>query len=316
MKKRFVLILLLFWPLTIMGYANKIIPGGENIGIFVKEKGVVVIGFYDNTSNDLKIGDHIIKVNDITINTVDDLIKTIKEEIDDNKVELTYLRNGEVKNTTLKLKEIDGMYKTGLYVKDSITGIGTLTYIDPESSIFGTLGHEIINSNTKERISVDDGYIFKSNVTSIKKSRDGNPGGKMANFNQNIIYGDISKNTVVGVYGIYNNLPDKELIEVANNDEIKKGTAYILTTLKDNKVGKYEINIKKINNNSINKNIYFEIVDQQLLKETGGVVQGMSGSPIIQNNKIIGAVTHVIVDDVKTGYGVFIKTMLNEGEKP
>ena len=315
MKKKFLLILLLFWPLSIFSYSNKVIPGGENIGIYVKEKGVVVIGFYDNNNQDLKIGDHIIKVNDITVNTVDDLIRTIKREIDDDKVNLTYLRNNEEYKTTLKLKEIDGLYKTGLYVKDSVTGIGTLTYIDPETKIYGSLGHEIVNASTKERISIDDGYIFKSSVTSIKKSRDGNPGGKLANFNQNIIYGDISKNTIVGIYGIYHEIPNKELIEVADNNEIKTGSAYIMTTLKDNKVRQYEINIKKINSNG-NKNLYFEIIDPALLKETGGVVQGMSGSPIIQNNKIIGAVTHVIVDDVKTGYGVFIKTMLNEGEKP
>ncbi len=315
MKQKILLLLLLLVPISLNAYSSKIIPGGENIGIMVKEKGVTVIGFYNNENNKLKIGDRIIKINDSSINTIDDLITAIKNNVVDNKVSITYIRGDNENQTDLNLKYIDGVYKTGLYVKDNITGVGTLTYIDPETRIFGSLGHEILNNNTKDKVKVDEGYIFKSTVTSIRKSTDGNPGGKNANFNQNIKYGNINKNTNVGIYGIYNELPNKELIEVGSIDDIKMDEAYILTTLKDNKIREFKINIKKINKKSVNKNIYFEISDDKLLKETGGIVQGMSGSPIIQNGRIIGAVTHVVVDDVSTGYGVFITTMLKEGEK-
>ena len=313
--KKYIIFLLLLMPLNLCAYSKKIIPGGENIGIMVKQKGITIIGFYNNDNKNLKIGDQIIKVNDIDVNTIDELINEIKRSVNNNEVNITYLRGNDVYDDKIKLKYLDGLYKTGLYVKDNVIGIGTLTYIDPETKIFGSLGHEILNSNTKDKIKVDEGYIFKSTVTSIKRSVDGNPGGKNANFNQEIKYGIINKNTNVGIYGTYSDMPDKELIEVGDIHDIKLGDAYILTTLKDNKISKFQINIKKINQKSINKNIYFEITDNKLLKETGGVVQGMSGSPIIQNNKIIGAVTHVLVSDVNKGYGVFITTMLQEGEK-
>ena len=315
MRKKILLLIILLLPISLNAYSNKIIPGGENIGIMVKEKGVTIIGFYNNENNKLKIGDKIIKVNEDSINTIDDLVKKIKDNVLNNRVNITYIRGKEEYNTDLKLKYIDGVYKTGLYVKDNITGVGTLTYIDPETKIFGSLGHEILNNNTKDKINVDEGYIFKSSVTSIRKSVDGNPGGKNANFNQNIKYGNITKNTNVGIYGIYDNIPNKDLMDVGTIDDIKLDDAYILTTLKDNKIRDFKIRIMKINKNSVNKNLYFKITDNQLLKETGGIVQGMSGSPIIQNDKIIGAVTHVVIDNVNTGYGVFITSMLKEGEK-
>ena len=309
------ILIMLLIPIYTNAYASKVIPGGENIGIYIKDKGITVIGFYNNKNTDLNVGDQIIAVNDITVNTIDDLVATINSEVTNNQVKITYLRSNKKYETILHLDLVDNIYKTGLYVKDSITGIGTLTYIDPESYIFGSLGHEVVNSNTKKRVVVDNGYIFKSKVTSIRKSSDGNPGGKIANFNQNIKYGNISKNTQVGIYGTYDSIPQKELIDVASNDEIRLGKATILTTLKDNTIKEYEIEIKKINDKSIYKNLYFEIVDDALIKDAGGIVQGMSGSPIIQNNKLIGAVTHVIIDNVKTGYGVFITTMLKEGER-
>lgn len=306
-------------PLSCLAYSNYIIPGGENIGIEVNSKGVLVVGFYKvkgkNNKNNIEIGDYIEKVNGIEINTIDELVNNIDEQQKDGKVELTILRGKERENITFSLVYVDGIYKTGLYVKDSISGIGTLTYIDPETKIYGALGHEIIESNSKKRIEVRDGSIFKSDVSGIDRSVNGTPGTKNAKFYSGVTYGDVKKNTIHGIYGEYTKENKKETIEVGKPEDLKLGRAIISTVTEGNKVKDYEINITKIDKKNTIKNIYFEIVDEELLDKTGGIVQGMSGSPILQDGKIYGAVTHVVIENVKRGYGIFITTMLEEGEK-
>lgn len=320
MKKIFiVLISAIFMPLEIFAYSKYIIPGGETLGIELKSDGIMVIGFYEingktNKSN-LLVGDYIKKVNNIPVNTIDELTKEIEKNIN-GSVEITYERNNIDKTTNLDLIYDDKVYKTGLYVKDKITGIGTLSYIDPESKIYGALGHEIIESSSKNLVELKTGSIFQNKITSITKSFHGTPGSKTAKFYYENLYGNIVKNTPMGIYGKYTtSLPNKDLIEVGTKDDVKIGKAIIYTVLKNEEIEEFEVEITKINETSKIKNITFEIVDEELLKATGGVVQGMSGSPIIQNNKIIGVVTHVIVDNPKTGYGIFITTMLEEGEK-
>lgn len=306
---------------NVYAYSDKIVVGGENIGIHIESNGVLVVGFYKVNGKDVKsaptlqVGDYIIKVGNQEVHSIGELTNAIETNMNDEKVVLTYRRKGELKTTTLSLIQENNIYKTGLYVKDSITGIGTLTYIDPETKIFGSLGHEIMESNSKERIEVKTGTIFNSKITGINKSSDGNPGEKKANFNTNDVYGNINKNTEFGLFGNYTtSIPSENVMEVGKKEDVKIGKATILTVLSGENIKEYEINITKINEYNKIKNISFEIVDEELLEKTGGVVQGMSGSPIIQNNKIIGAVTHVIVDNVKTGYGIFITTMLEEGE--
>lgn len=313
--------MLLLIPNGVFAYSNKIIVGGENIGINIQSDGVLVVGFYKVNGSDVKsnpaiqVGDYIKKVGNTEVSTINELTNSIEKNMSDGKVTLTINREGKEMTTTLTLVEQDKVYKTGLYVKDSITGIGTLTYIDPESKIFGSLGHEIIEANSNTRIEVKTGTIFNSTITGINKSSDGDPGEKKANFKTTDVYGTITKNTQYGLFGNYTaGLPDNQVLEVAQPDEIKAGKATILTVLDGSEVKEYEINITKINEYNKIKNLYFEINDQELLDKTGGIVQGMSGSPIIQNGKIIGAVTHVIVDNVRTGYGIFITTMLTEGE--
>ena len=309
------------FPLQVLAYSDYVIPGGENVGIEIKSEGIMIIGFYKvngklNKGNpNLVVGDLITKVNDTEVGTINELVEVINKEINDSKVTLTYVRGTDTKTTTLELALVDGVYKTGLYVKDSLTGIGTLTYIDPETSIYGALGHEILESNTKNRIEVKTGSIFKSLVTGIDKSTDGRPGGKNAKFYYQTEYGTISKNTLHGIYGEYTtNLPDKDALKVGDSSDIKLGKAEIYTVLEGEEVEKFEITITKIVKDTSIKNIHFKITDKTLLSKSGGVVQGMSGSPIIQNDMIIGAVTHVVVDNVENGYGVFITTMLKEGE--
>lgn len=321
MKKLFLILLCLF-PLNVFAYSNYIIPGGETLGIDIKSDGIMVIGFYkingeyNKGTVNLKSGDYIIKVNNEEVNSVNELTEKIELYVEDEQVTLTFKRKDKIKTTKLDLIESNGIFKTGLYVKDNVTGIGTLSYIDPESKIFGALGHEIVENNSKSIIEIKTGTIFKNHITSIDKSTNGNPGSKNARFETTTLYGNVFKNTNYGIYGNYTNiLPAKDLIEVAKKDEVKIGPATIYTVLKDEEIEEFKIEITSINKTNKIKNMTFEITDKKLLDKTGGVVQGMSGSPIIQNNKIIGAVTHVVIDNVSSGYGIFITTMLEEGEK-
>lgn len=319
-KKVIILLITLLFPLNVYAYSNYVIPGGNNIGIEVYNEGIIVIGFYKinnrYNTNDLKIGDIITKINDTEVYTVNEMVNAIEDNVKNNKVNITVLRNKKEKTIEFNLINQEGVYKTGLYVKDSISGIGTLTYIDPTTKIYGALGHEIIEGNSMTSVEIRSGTIFESLVTSIDRSSVGSAGTKNAKFYSNNIYGNVNKNTISGIYGTYTDeLPNKETLEVGKPDELKEGRATIYTVLEGDTVEEFTINITNINKSSQIKNISFEITDEKLLEKTGGVVQGMSGSPIIQNNKIFGAVTHVIVNNPTTGYGIFITTMLEEGEK-
>lgn len=313
------LLFLLIVPTNILAYSKFVIPGGENIGISINTKGIVVVGTYEINGKDiaakagLKTGDIITKIDDKKVSSIDELVNTISKG--NETISVTYLRNEKENQTQLDLIKEDGVFKTGLYVKDNITGIGTLSYIDPETSIFGALGHEVIESNSGEMLEVKDGKIVSTTVTNIDRSETGNPGSKNANINLEDVNGEIKENTSSGVFGIYTEqLPNKELKEVADSNAVKKGKAQILTVINNDEIKEYEINILKIDKNNNGKNILFEVTDQELLDRTGGIVQGMSGSPIIQNDLLIGAVTHVVVDNPKRGYGIFITNMLEEGE--
>ena len=322
-KAIFSLLSLFIMPTSLLAYSEYVIPGGENIGIELNSKGVMIVGLYEIGSNNpgsdafLKVGDIILKVNDKGITNIDELVAAINNKC--TNIKLTYLRNNDVKTTNLKLyKDKNGVCKTGLYVKDKISGIGTLTFIDPKTKNFGALGHEIIEKSTGEILEIKDGKIYSSKVTSIDRSENGSPGEKNAEFNSDDIKGTIYENTHQGIFGKYvDALPNKDKIKIAKPSEIKPGKATIMTVLNNNEIKEYEIEILRVNNNmdNNNKNILFQITDQKLLDKTGGIIQGMSGSPILQNGKLIAAVTHVVVDDPKKGYGIFITNMLEEAEK-
>ena len=255
MKKYIIFLISLFIPFQILAYSNKVILGGENIGINIESDGILVVGFYkiNNTYNNskLKVGDYIKEVNGIKVNNINELISAIENNVEDSKVNITYKRNDKLYQTTLNLEKIDNTYKTGLYVKDSITGVGTLTYIDPGTKIYGALGHVIADSITNNKVEIRSGSIFKSDVTSIDRSVNMNPGTKNAKFYKNIIYGNIYKNETSGIYGNYNtNFSLEKEIEVLDIKDVKKGLAYIYTTLDDNTVKPYKINILKINTTS------------------------------------------------------------------
>lgn len=318
---KILLIVLLIIPLSTLAYSSYVIPGGETIGIEVNSKGVLVVGFYEVDGKNIaknagfKIGDIITNINDKKVDTIDAMVKVISESTEQN-VNFKVLRNNKEKEIKLALKfESDQVLKTGLYVKDKINGVGTLSYIDPSTKIFGSLGHEILESNTASKFEIKNGKIYEAIVSSITKSKTGSAGEKNASYNKEEVYGDIIENDTTGIYGKYTEeLDTTKTIEIGDKNTVTTGEATIRTVIKDNNVEEFTINILKINTDSKTKNILFEITDKKLLTETGGIIQGMSGSPIIQNNKLIGAVNYVIVNEPTKGYGIFITTMLEEGE--
>ena len=319
-KNKLLLILFLstlIIPISANAYSEEVILGGENVGIEVNSNGVLIVGFYDIKGTSpgrvagLKIGDTILKVDDTVIQGITDLSKHFN---DSKTLKITYKRGNITSETTLNLVQDNKVYKTGLYVKDSIAGIGTLTFIDPTTKRFGALGHEILEQTTGTKFEIKDGKIFESNVTGIEKADRGSVGEKNAIYNEDEVYGNIDKNDITGIYGDYSrNFNNKDLIEISS--DIEPGKATIKTVILGQKKQEFEITILNVDKNHKTKNILFEVTDETLLSKGNGIVQGMSGSPIIQNNKLVGAVTHVVIDNPHKGYGILITNMLKESEK-
>lgn len=303
-----------------------VIPCGIPVGIYIESEGVVIQGFGDIKTDSgvvsspakeiLMPGDYILAINETRTTNLTVLLNKINA-IKASKVTLKIKRGDDIfySDITPVLAE-DGKYKIGIWTRDDCQGLGTLTYID-ENGAFGTLGHSIVNSGTGEAFDLKNGSIYTANVWSIVKSTEGKPGELMGsiNYGKDNFIGKITKNCSIGVYGrvddnIYNFL-EKRPIEIAYKQDIKKDKAYIKSFV-GGMEKYYEIKITEINysDEKENKGIKFKVVDEELLELTGGIVQGMSGSPIIQNNKMIGAVTHVLISDPKCGYGIFIENML------
>ena len=324
-KRQLLLLLISFSiiiPINVLAYSKYLIPGGENIGITIHSKGVFVVGFYDvsgksiATEAGLKIGDRIVSINDEEINNSAELVEKINSTEQNIEVKIGYIRNNLLDHITLKLqREKDGIYKTGIYVKDTITGIGTLTFIDPFSNTYGALGHEVIDNNTNINFTIKDGQIFESKITSITRGSIGSPGEKNASLNQKNVYGNIEYNLETGIFGkLDKRISDSALTEVASIDEVEIGKAEIITVLDGKEKQTFEIEILSIDEKSETKNFLIKVTDKDLINKTGGIIKGMSGSPIIQNGKIIGAITHTIVDKPTKGYGISIIKMLESIE--
>ncbi len=316
----YTLLIYLIFPLSVFAYSDYIMASGKNIGIELKSNHIIIVGSYpiNNhnilTESDLKLGDKIIKINDYEIDSAKNM-QAIINKINEPQVKVTYKRSNNLYTTVINLYKEDDEYRTGLYVRDTIRGVATLTYIDQGNKTFGALGHEILEKSTKSKFESDSGTIFYSLVTGVTKSSDGNPGEKNAISDSGTIYGSVIENTTSGIFGNYTDtLPNNKLYKVAKPEEINLGKAEILTVIDGEKVEPFEINILKVNMNSNTKNILFEVTDQKLIDATGGIIQGMSGSPIIQDDKIVGAVNFVVVDKTNKGYGIFITTMLEEAE--
>ncbi|MCY8755231.1 SpoIVB peptidase [Bacillus haynesii] len=310
----------------------KVVPGGQSIGVKLHSVGVLVVGFHQiNTSEGKKspgeaagiaVGDIITEINSTKIEKMNDITPFIQKAGKTGEtLHLSIKRDKQEIKTKLvpKKDQAEDKYRIGLYIRDSAAGIGTMTFFEPKSKKYGALGHVISDMDTKKPIVVEKGQIVKSTVTSIEKGTGGNPGEKLARFaSERKVIGDINRNSPFGIFGtlhesIKNRIADKA-IPIAFSDEVKEGPAQILTVIENDKVEKFDIQVVSTTPQKFpaTKGMVLKITDPRLLSKTGGIVQGMSGSPIIQNGKIIGAVTHVFVNDPTSGYGVHIEWMLSE----
>ena len=310
-------------------HGMKVILGGVPFGVKFHTEGVVVIGFSDIDSTPkaqtpaylagLRTKDVITHVNGKVIKDAAQLTSSV-EGSDGAPISLTYKRAG-VEHTvsiTPTYSKSEARYKTGVWVKDSGAGIGTVTYIIPESMSFGGLGHGICDSDTGELIPISCGVVMDVGISAIKKGVSGTPGEIKGYFGTNTL-GTMASNTGCGVFGKLEKLPKNcsKTIEVAMRSEICEGEAEIVCTLDSGAPCSYRIAITSINRHADGSKCFvISIKDPALIEKTGGIVQGMSGSPIIQNGKLIGAVTHVLVNDPTTGYGIFIENMLNAAHLP
>ena len=311
-------------------FAKQVKLGGQNIGIELRSEGLLISGTYDvktenenynpKADSDIRKGDLIVSVEDKHINCLNDLVHVLKDLYSNKKyVSVSIIRDGITYNRQLKLiKDEFGNIKTGLFIKERLLGIGTITYYDEENKTYGALGHEMIDAKYSPSVDLSFGTIYSSDVSLVRKSKDGNPGEKIATINENEILGEIEKNNKFGIYGKYH-IDTKDLVslEVGEKEDVYLGNAQIWTVIHGDQVEKFDIEIvslKKQDKQDV-KGISFKVVDKRLLNITNGIVAGMSGSPIVQDNKIIGAVTHVLVDNVDYGYGIFIEWMLEESNE-
>jgi stage IV sporulation protein B len=310
----------------------KVIPGGQSIGVKLKSAGILVVGHYLINQGDkkvspgesahLKVGDVIVKVNGNKAEDVHQISKWVQKAGEsDQSLNLTVLRDNETFTVNLNpiLDTKDKSYRIGLYIRDSAAGVGTLTFYAPNEKIYGALGHVITDMDTQKPIIVGGGQIVPSKVTSIEKGHNGSPGEKIASMlSGNSSIGTIEKNTPFGIFGKMNKLPENSIssepIPIAFTEEVKVGPAEILTVVDGQKVERFDIEVSNVIKQKYpaSKGLIIKITDPELLNKTGGIVQGMSGSPIIQNGKIIGAVSHVFVNDPTSGYGVFIEWMIRD----
>lgn len=306
-------------------------PGGQPIGIKLNTKGVLVVALSDieveggkspspAAESGIQIGDSIIKINDKQINNCIETTEIINS-LGDEEIKITIDRNGDIieKNVKPLKSKLDDRYKIGLWIRDCTAGVGTLTFYYKDGNKFAALGHPITDSDTGSILKVSQGEIVSSSIISIRKGTKGKPGELRGIFvDEDKPLGKIDSNTKCGVFGT----PNKELkndnfskpIKIALRNEIKEGPAKIIATVDGDTPKSYDINIEKLldQDQPGSKSMIIRITDPELLKKTGGIIQGMSGSPIIQDNKLVGAVTHVLINKPDVGYGVYIEWMLKD----
>lgn len=305
-----------------------VIPGGMPVGIYLETEGVMVLGTdeitgadgmrYEPSAHRVKAGDYIVGVNHRKIANKSELIKAV-DALENEKVVLTIRRNDEeIEVKTEAVRAEKEHYKLGIWVRDNAQGLGTVTFLDANSR-FGALGHGIHDTDTNELLDICEGTLYTTSIKDIQKGENGTPGGMegIIIYNNYNIVGSIAKNTDAGIFGTIDRIDtlftDQTPVKVAAKEEIQKGAATIRCAV-EGKVKEYDIKITDIDDKTdeVNKGIVLEVTDPELLKVTGGIVQGMSGSPILQNGKLVGAVTHVFVSDPAKGYGIFIENMLEQ----
>lgn len=305
---------------------QELIPVGVPIGIYVKTEGVLVVGTGEFRAEGggkvspaehiLKSGDYIMKLNGTEVQEKDAFISEIENCNGEEQI-LTIRRGEECFDVKVKpVRDQTGKYKIGVWVRDNAQGVGTMTYIDSNGN-FGALGHGINDVDTSTLMEMNDGTLYQTEIISIQKGTAGHPGEMtgMIVYSDDRILGDITSNSVRGIFGKCNNkalaLGTEEALPIGLKQEIQRGAAQILCTV-DGTTRYYDIEITDIHldHDNVNRGIELKVTDPELLAVTGGIVQGMSGAPIIQNGKFVGAVTHVLVQDSTRGYGIFIENML------
>lgn len=290
-------------------------PLGNVIGVKASTDGVLVVGYEEDDIDyigGLQKGDNIVKINNKKIENskeASDLLNKLKL----NEIEVTFERDNKYKIETIKTKYKDGKYKLGLWVRDKISGIGTATFYDPNLKQFKAIGHAITDVDTNELLKIKQGYIYKPTKLEILKGSYNKIGKIKGEFNTSKVVGSFFNNTKFGISGDMKSEKDEEipLIEVGRPNDVKIGNAVILFEDKKGYIQSYNVKIESIiQDKKSDRDMIIQVIDKKLIEYTGGIIQGMSGAPIIQNNKIIGAITHVFKDNPKKGYGVFIEEMI------
>ena len=313
------------------GSGNRtVLLGGMPVGIYMETDGVMVLSTeslegvdgeeHEPAAGIVRTGDYITAVNEKEISGKSELLEAV-DDLDSGSVVLTLRRSGETMDVRIRPVECaPDDYKLGIWVRDNVQGLGTVTFLT-EQSRFGALGHGIHDTDTNVLMTISDGTLYKTSIQDVIKSADGSPGtmeGIIVYNNYNVL-GTIDKNTEAGIYGTVDRIDElfeeQIPIETATAGEIVTGDA-LMRCFVDNEVKDYKIQVTDIDTSGseINKGLVIQVTDPELLEKTGGIIQGMSGSPIIQNGKLIGAVTHVFVQDSTKGYGIFIENMLNQVE--
>ena len=299
---------------------SELIPVGQTVGVKLFSDGVLVVGFSDGESPakdcGLKEGDVITAIGGQSLDTIEEFRQLLAENGEDAAA-LTVKRGSRtIELSAEPEKDEDGEYRLGAWVRDSMAGIGTMTFYDPQSGVFGALGHGVTDVDTGQLLPLDHGSIMDASVKAVKKGERAAPGELKGDFDLTRDSGTLYANTDCGIFGTLNAEDGAKLTgkacPLAPRSEVRAGPATILTTVSGNETKEYAIEIEKVYSASASsRNLLLHVTDEALLEQTGGVVQGMSGSAILQDGKLVGAVTHVLVDDPTRGYGIFIENMLS-----
>jgi len=301
--------------------ADALVPLGHTAGIKIASDGAMVIGISEDVPQNpckeagIAPGDVIKSIDGKPICTNSELRHAVTES-GGRCLDIEYVRNGETVCTKVTpVKGADDQYVIGIRIRDGIAGIGTMTYFDPQDGSYGALGHGVSDGDTNVLVPVEHGTLMRSTVADVKKGEPGNPGELIGDFAGDSDFADVRKNTDGGIFGKVldkSELTTQKEYPIAEKNEIKRGKATILTNIEDDEVREYEIEITSIYfDGEKTKNMLIRATDPELISKTGGIVRGMSGSPILQNGKIVGAITHVLVNNPQKGYAIFIENMLD-----
>ncbi|MGI6031124.1 MAG: SpoIVB peptidase [Eubacteriales bacterium] len=306
----------------------ELVPCGSTAGVRMLTDGVMIVGFSDVVCGGqmcnpaleagLAMQDVITHMNGLEIHSVEEL-SLVLEQSGEAPLEITYRRGQQTRSTVLQPKrdDTDGASKLGLWVRDSAAGIGTITFVDPETGFFGGLGHGICDVDTGQLMPLYQGVIQEASVVDVTPGQKGEPGELHGQYGESQL-GQLTLNTSSGIFGVLDEMPQQlgQAMPIALQGEIEEGEATILSNVEGNRVQEFTVEIQRVMHGSgvEGRNMLLQVTDPELLEKTGGIVQGMSGSPILQNGKLVGAVTHVLIDDPTRGYGIFIENMLRQGQ--